>query len=63
VKPVRIVYKNWKGVVSERQIVPERIWYGVTEWHPRPQWLLRAHDIAKGEARDFAMSDIQSWEE
>ena len=59
--PVRIIYKNWKGITSERLILPERIWWGSTEWHTVPQWMMRAQDLDKGEIRNFAMSDVLSW--
>jgi hypothetical protein len=38
--------------------VPLAPWYGSTEWHPEPQWLLKARDVAKGAERDFAIKDI-----
>lgn len=59
--PVHIKYKNWKGVVSFRIIIPNRIYFGVTEYHLEPQWLLEAFDFDKKEARTFAMKDIQEW--
>jgi hypothetical protein len=37
------------------------MWFGATEWHPKPQWFLHAVDVEKGEARDFAMADIKAW--
>lgn len=59
--PVKIIYRNWKGVTGERTILPERIWWGSTEWHPEPQWMMRAFDLDKTEIRNFAMVDILSW--
>jgi len=44
-----------------RTVIPERVWFGSTEWHPEPQWLLEAFDIEKGERRSFAMADIRCW--
>lgn len=58
---VQITYRNWKGVIGVRQITPINIWFGSTEWHKNPQWLLKAIDIEKKEERDFAMKDILSW--
>ena len=60
--PARIVYKNWKGETSTRTIVPDRVYYGSTEWHPKEQWFLRAYDVMKDQYRDFALSDISEWE-
>jgi len=58
---VKIVYKNWKGITSERLILPERIWWGSTEWHTEDQWMMRAIDLEKNEVRNFAMTDVLSW--
>ena len=56
--PLRITYRNWRGEVGERNIVPQSVWFGATEWHPEPQWLLSALDTDKGAARDFALADF-----
>lgn len=58
---VTITYTNYRGETSERNIIPEKIWYGSTEWHPEPQWLLTALDLDKKASRDFAMKDIHTW--
>lgn len=58
---VYITYKNYKGEVSNRLIRPGEIYFGSNEWHPKPQWLMRAFDIAKNANRDFAIIDIQGW--
>lgn len=60
-KHVEIDYTNWQGKRSVRVIYPLGISYGHNEWHPKPQWLLLATDLAKGEERTFAMSNIHSW--
>lgn len=57
--PLTIVYKNWKGEIGIRKIVPSATpYYGSNEWHKEPQWLLDAVDVEKGERRTFAMKDI-----
>ena len=53
-------YKNYRGELSERVAIPIRIYHGVTEWHPEPQWLLEAWDMEKDAVRAFAMSDMQA---
>ena len=58
---VSILYTNYRGETAVRRIVPLKIWFGQTEWHPQEQWLLKAFDIEKNADRDFAMKDIQSW--
>ncbi len=58
VPPFESHYTNWKGQTSLRRIVPEKVWYGSTAWHPEPQWLLTAWDTEKNERRDFALADF-----
>ena len=53
-----IKYKNWRGEVTTRHILPEKIWFGSTEWHKEKQWFLYATDIDKNQMRDFALRDI-----
>lgn len=55
---VALTYTNWRGETSERTILPFSIWYGSTDWHPEPQWLLKAIDMEKGAERDFALKDF-----
>lgn len=57
-EPLSFVYRNWRGEVSQRRVRPLGIRFGSTEWHPEPQWLLRAVDLDKDEEREFAMRDI-----
>ncbi len=60
-KAVRIFYTNYKGETAYRNIVPEKIWFGSTEWHPEPQWLLDALDLEKNALRNFALKDVRDW--
>lgn len=59
VKEVKFYYQNWRGEKSLRIAVPVEIWFGTTEWHPAPQWFLKATDVEKGEERDFALVDMK----
>ncbi len=59
---VKILYTNWKGETATRTILPEKIWFGHTEWHKEDQWLLHAMDLGKNEYRDFSLKDIISWQ-
>lgn len=56
--PIKMRYKNWRGEVSNRSILPvgtlER---KATEYHPEPQWIMRAWDFDKQAYRDFALAD------
>lgn len=56
--PVTLTYTNWRGETAERTIIPQGIWFGSTDWHPEPQWLLKAIDTEKGAERDFALKDF-----
>lgn len=56
--PITLTYTNYRGETSERTITPIRSWYGSTEWHPEPQWLLTAFDHEKQANRDFAIKDF-----
>jgi 5-methylcytosine-specific restriction protein A len=56
-------YTNHKGVMSRREIIPIRMWYGTSNWHAGEQNFLTAYDIAKDDIRDFAIADIHAWEE
>jgi predicted DNA-binding transcriptional regulator YafY len=58
---VTIRYRNWRGEVADRRIMPHSIWFGSTQWHPESQWLLDALDLDRNEVRSFAMKDILEW--
>lgn len=60
---IEIVYTNYRGETARREIVPQRVWFGATTWHPEEQWLLDAFDIEKGAERSFALRDIRSYED
>lgn len=56
---ITMTYRNWRGDVAQRTIRPVDLWFGKTDWHPEPGWLLSAWDCDKGERRDFALADCQ----
>lgn len=58
---VKFVYRNYKGDVAERIVIPQKVYYGSTTFHPERQWLLQAWDILKAGPRTFAMRDITGW--
>lgn len=60
-KTVRIKYINYKNDVSWRLITPEKLQFGISEWHKEPQWLLYAFDHDKNDLRTFAIKDIMAW--
>lgn len=55
---LKITYTNYKGHTAERRITPSLVWFGATEWHPEPQWLLRAYDHDRQADRDFALASF-----
>lgn len=58
---INIVYTNYRGETSVRKILPQKIWFGKTQWHPEEQWLLEAYDIKKQGDRSFAIKDIKAF--
>ncbi|MEW6621009.1 MAG: hypothetical protein AB1422_17040 [bacterium] len=60
-KIVSILYTNYRGETAIRKIIPNKIWFGKTDWHPENQWLLDAFDIDKNAERSFALKNIKSW--
>ena len=61
-KPLVFRYKNWQGLIATRRVLPIKIWYGSTKWHPEEDWLLKAIDLDKDAERDFKIKDILSFE-
>lgn len=59
---MRFEYTNYKGNTAVREVegLPH-VWYGCTEYHKEPQWLMTAYDVEKQALRDFAMSDIKAF--
>lgn len=57
--PYKVLYKNWKGVVSERSVLIREILYGATEYHTEPQWLAKGFDLDKKKNRTFALCDMK----
>lgn len=58
-KEIKFYYCNWRGKTALRTIIPIKLWYGSTKWHPEKQWFIRATDVEKGEERDFALLDMK----
>lgn len=55
--PIGVVYRNHRGEVSTRRIIPRDIRYGATRWHPELQWLLDCWDLDKNAERTYALRD------
>ena len=56
---IKVTYKNWRGKEGIRRILPIRIFYGSTEWHPEEQWLIEVYDLDKKAKRDYALRDLR----
>jgi len=58
---VAFQYTNHSGLAGMRRVVPERIWFGSTDWYREPQWLLEGYDCDRQATRCFAMRDISNF--
>lgn len=58
---VRIHYKNYRGEISWRDIIPIERKVMDTEWHGKGRLIQIAYDVAKGENREFCVDDILEW--
>jgi len=56
--PIKVKYKNYQGITSIRNIIPQNIYYGSTDYHKEDQWLLEVWDIEKDALRTYAVMDI-----
>ena len=54
-----VSYTNYRGETADRTIKPMSIYYGSTEWHKEPQWLVNVWDVEKQAARTFALKDMK----
>lgn len=60
--PLSFIYKNWKGEVAVRDVMPLEIEFTTSEWHgDKPQWFIRGICLEKNEERMFAMKDIRTF--
>jgi predicted DNA-binding transcriptional regulator YafY len=58
---VEVLYTNHRGEKGWRRINPLRLFYGASEHHPAPQWLLECYDFDRAAGRTYAMSGIEGW--
>lgn len=56
-RQINLTYTNWRGEKAVRLVLPKRLWFGTTEFHREPQWLLEVYDIEKQAFRDYALTD------
>ena len=57
---LRFRYRNWRGEVADRAVIPIRTSVGVSIYHNdgNPCWIMTAYDTEKDQIRDFALKDI-----
>lgn len=57
---LRFRYKNYKGEVADRSVIPLRTLVKSSKYHNdgKPCWIMTAWDLDKEEKRDFALQDI-----
>lgn len=56
-KAIKVTYTNHRGEIALRNVVPMRIWFGLSEWHVGERWLMTVWDTDKKELREFALSE------
>ena len=56
--PIKVKYKNWRGEIGIRTIIPLFIHYGHTKYHSTDQWLIDVWDEDKNAQRTYALMDI-----
>lgn len=55
---VTFVYRNWKGEIRERRVVPINIEFTSDHYHQPVQWIMHAIDVDKGARRSFAFRNM-----
>ena len=58
---VVIRYTNYRAETSIRRVVPIRIRFASSEWHPAEQWIMDAFDLDRQAERSFALADVHEW--
>ena len=56
--PLTFWYVNHAGVGSVRRVIPLAAWFGSTEHHAAPCWLLRAFCLDRQALRDFDLGKV-----
>ena len=58
---VAMLYTNYRGVREQRVVLPLSIFFGTSEYHSEPQWLMQAYDFNREALRSFAMNSIHTF--
>jgi predicted DNA-binding transcriptional regulator YafY len=62
--PSRVVvfsYKNHRGEIATRTVIPLSFHFGTTPYYRKEQWLVRAWCCERRAQRVFAMNELQYW--
>lgn len=59
----KVEYTNWRGETSIRTFRFHHLFWGSSEWHPEPQWLVKGFDYDKQDYRDYALKDMRMVED
>lgn len=59
--PVWVDYTNYRGERRVRAVLPLKVVFAATAYHPTPQWLLVVTDLERGEERTLAFSGIHGF--
>ena len=60
-QPIKVRYTNYRGETAVRTIIPLKIYWGSTEYHPTEQWLLEVLDVERQANRIYALKEIHEW--
>ena len=58
---VNVIYVNHRGEEEVRHIIPQRLFFGTSDFYPTPQYLLDCFDLDKMAPRTYRMGDIKAW--
>lgn len=58
---VIVDYTNHRAERALRRVVPHRLVFENSEWHPETQWLLESTDLERNTVRFFAMAQVHGW--
>lgn len=53
-----ILYTNWHNETAVRRFDTRKVFFGVSPWHPEPQWLIEVYDEDKTAMRTYALSKL-----
>lgn len=58
---IQFSYKNYKGEISQRRVLPAKVEFGLAPGQSQAEWLLWGTDLEKKETRAFVLNHIVSF--